>query len=114
MTIEPEPDVKDPDEAKEIDDSFEENVFSLNREISKHSFLSSNSDSSEQRRKFIQNLKPNSLIFSEEETTYKPPRRIKQAQKQGKDIRLIFFLTQLTKLKKNWQEKLVNSSLARH
>ena len=100
MTIEPEPDVKDPDEAKEIDDSFEENVFSLNREISKHSFLSSNSDSSEQRRKFIQNLKPNSLIFSEEETTYKPPRRIKQAQKQGKDIRLIFFLTQLTKLKK--------------
>lgn len=106
MTIEPEPDVKDPDEAKEIDDSFEENVFSLNREISKHSFLSSNSDSSEQRRKFIQNLKPNSLIFSEEETTYKPPRRIKQAQKQGKDIRLIFFLTQLTKLKKtgrkNW------------
>ena len=83
MTIEPEPDDKDPDEAKEIEDSFEENVFSINREISKLSFLSSNSDSSEQRRKFIQNLKPNSLIFSEEETTYKPPKRIKQAQKQG-------------------------------
>lgn len=73
-------------ENDEEHDGFEDNILSLNKELSlsKHSFMSSTSDSSEQRKKFIQNLKPNSHIFTEEETTYKPPRRAKPGQKQGK------------------------------
>ena len=75
------------EEARESEDNFEEDVFLLNRTISKHSFLSPNSDSSasaEMRRKMVQNLKPNSLIFTEEETTYKPPRRKTTANKPGR------------------------------
>ena len=80
----------DDQENDEEHDGFEDNILSLNKEMSmsKHSFISANSDSSEQRRKFIQNLKPNSSIFTEEETTYKPPRRAKPGQKQGE----IFFI----------------------
>ena len=76
-------------ENDEGDDCFEENVFCLNREMSKHSFLSANSDSSDQRKKFIENLKPNSSIFTEEETTYKPPRRAKPGKKQGKKCNIL-------------------------
>ena len=73
-------------ENDEEHDGFEDNILSLNKELSmsKNSFMSSTSDSSEQRKKFIQNLKPNSHIFTEEETTYKAPRRAKPGQKQGK------------------------------
>ena len=80
----------DEQENDEEHDGFEDNILSLNKEMSmsKHSFISANSDSSEQRRKLIQNLKPNSSIFTDEETTYKPPRRAKPGQKQGK----IFFI----------------------
>ena len=85
-----EDDKNDDAEAIEKEDNFEEDVFKLNREMSKHSFLSANSDSSEQRRKLIQNLKPNSLIFTEEETTYKPPRRIKPQKNQGKTGKFFF------------------------
>ena len=75
----------DDQENDEEHDGFEDNMLSLNKEMSmsKHSFISANSDSSEQRRKLIQNLKPNSSIFTDEETTYKPPRRAKPGQKQG-------------------------------
>lgn len=78
----------DHDDDDEEHDGFEDNILSINKEMSmsKHSFMSSTSDSSEQRKKFIQNLKPNSSIFTEEETTYKPPRRAKPGQKQGKRL----------------------------
>ena len=78
----------DHDDHDEEHDGFEDNILSLNKEMSmsKHSFMSSTSDSSEQRKKFIQNLKPNTSIFTEEETTYKPPRRAKPGQKQGKRL----------------------------
>ena len=76
--------IKDDVEAKEREDCFDDDVFLLNRTMSKMSFLSPNSDSSEQKRKMVQNLKPNSLVFSEEETTYKPPKRKAQGNKQGK------------------------------
>ena len=75
----------DQEETKESEDSFVDtcNVFSVNRDVSKHSLLSANSDPYEQRKKLIQSLKPNSLVFTEEETTYKPPKRVKQV-KPGK------------------------------
>lgn len=77
-------------EAKEREDCFDDDVFFLNRTMSKMSFLSPNSDSSEQKRKMVQNLKPNSLVFSEEETTYKPPKRKAQGNKQGKTGKFFF------------------------
>ena len=46
-------DEEDDIEATEKEDNFEEDVFKLSREMSKHSFLSGNSDSSEHRRKMI-------------------------------------------------------------
>ena len=72
----------DQEETKESEDSFVDtcNVFSVNRDVSKHSLLSANSDPYEQRKKLIQSLKPNSLVFTEEETTYKPPKRVKQVK----------------------------------
>ena len=72
----------DQEESKEREDSFVDtcNVFSVNRDVSKHSLLSANSDPYEQRKKLIQSLKPNSLVFTEEETTYKPPKRVKQVK----------------------------------
>ena len=72
----------DQEEVKESEDSFVDtcNVFSVNRDVSKHSLLSANSDPYEQRKKLIQSLKPNSLVFTEEETTYKPPKRVKQVK----------------------------------
>ena len=72
----------DQEESKESEDSFVDtcNVFSVNRDVSKHSLLSANSDPYEQRKKLIQSLKPNSLVFTEEETTYKPPKRVKQVK----------------------------------
>ena len=67
-------------EAKEQEDSFNENAL-LSREISKLSFLSAGSDQSEYKKKLVQMIKPNTLLFSEEDTTYKPPRRKQQAEK---------------------------------
>ena len=80
----------DQEESKESEDSFVDtcNVFSVNRDVSKHSLLSANSDPYEQRKKLIQSLKPNSLVFTEEETTYKPPKRVKQV-KPGKYLLFI-------------------------
>ena len=70
------------DEAKEAEDEFDENS-SLSREMTKLSFFSATNESAEYKRKLVQMIKPNTLLFSEEDTTYKPPRR-KQQQEKGK------------------------------
>ena len=68
------------EEAKEEEDSFNENAL-LSREITKLSFLSAGSDQSEYKKKLVKMIKPNTLLFSEEDTTYKPPRRKQQPEK---------------------------------
>ena len=56
------------EETKEKEDEFNENAL-LSREISKLSFISGGSDSSEYKKKLVQMIKPNTLLFSEEDTT---------------------------------------------
>ena len=68
------------EETKEQEDVFNENAL-LSREISKLSFMSAGSEQSEYKKKLVQMIKPNTLLFSEEDTTYKPPRRKQQPEK---------------------------------
>ena len=68
------------EESKEQEDSFNENAL-LSREISKLSSLSTGNDPSEYKKKLVKLIKPNTLLFSEEDTTYKPPRRKQQPEK---------------------------------
>ena len=70
------------EETNEEEDEFNENA-SLSREIKKLSFFSAGKESAEYKKKLVQKIKPNTLLFSEEDTTYKPPRR-KQQQEKGK------------------------------
>ena len=71
------------EESKEQEDSFNENAL-FSREISKLSSLSAASDPAEYKKKLVKKIemiKPNTLLFSEEDTTYKPPRRKQQPEK---------------------------------
>ena len=69
-----------PENSSELpEDSFNENI-ALKRNISNNSFLSPNSESLSEKKR---NLKNKPFNFSEEETTFKPPRRTGAAGRTG-------------------------------
>ena len=95
------------EETNEEEDEFNENA-SLSREIKKLSFFSAGKESAEYKKKLVQKIKPNTLLFSEEDTTYKPPRRKQQPEKgkAGKTGKFFFGKT----LKSNMKVRPKNKS----